>query len=147
VFTAGRADEPLGDREQRRAFVETVKSSERQGLDNLFMAAAVAPNPNTLPQSGDVRERHALPGVILWSLMPGHGFLLRLFLRNVASLPTLPSSSSIGFVGREASGLFIAHRTFDRTGYVFFATPDPYPLDTEMRSDSANSTAETTKTT
>lgn len=79
MFTTGCADQALGDREQRRAFVETVKGSERQGLDNLFMATAIAPDPDALPQPGDMRERHALPGVILWSLMPGHGFVLRFY--------------------------------------------------------------------
>jgi hypothetical protein len=77
MFTAGRADETLGNREQRRAFVETVKSSERQGLNDLLVTTAIAPDPDTLPQSRDMRERHALPSVILWGLVPGHSVLLR----------------------------------------------------------------------
>ena len=77
MFTASCADETLGDREQRRAFVETVKSSERQGLNDLLVTTAIAPDPDTLPQSRDMRERHTLPSVILWCLVPGHSVLLR----------------------------------------------------------------------
>jgi hypothetical protein len=72
MFTASCADETLGDREQRRAFVESVKSSERQGLNDLLVTTAIAPDPDTLPQSRDMRERHSLPSVILWGLVPGH---------------------------------------------------------------------------
>ena len=77
MFTAGCADETLRDREQRRAFVETVKSSERQGLNDLLVTTAIAPDPDTLPQSRDMRERHSLPSVIVWGLVPGHSVLLR----------------------------------------------------------------------
>ena len=59
MFTAGRADKTLRNREQRGAFVETVKSSERQGLNDLLVTTAIAPDPDTLPQSRDMRERHA----------------------------------------------------------------------------------------
>ncbi len=64
MFPSGGADQALGNAEKWRRLLHIVEGRERQGLDDLFMAAGVAAEPDALIKTRDVGESHALRSIV-----------------------------------------------------------------------------------